>query len=55
MAASRAPQDREWREDAFFAWPRDRPTSAWFYVCSGLVAIAVLCVTLFPLAPHWAR
>jgi hypothetical protein len=36
-------------------WSRERPTSALFYLGSTLVVLAVLGVTLFPLAPNWAR
>jgi hypothetical protein len=42
-------------EEVFYAWSYDRPTSAWFYVASGALVVAALCVTLFPLAPYRLR
>ena len=53
--ALRRPQDDEFRQDAFYAWTRERPRSAWFYFASFLVVLGIVAVTLFPLAPQWLK
>lgn len=44
-----------WDEGAFYVYLRDKPRSAWFYFSAFLMVLGVVAVTLFPLAPHWAK
>ena len=39
----------------FYAWRADRPAGAWYYALSAAAVAGVLLLTLFPLAPQWAR
>lgn len=42
-------------EEVFFAWTYDKPSGPLFYLMSFLVAVVVIAVCLFPLAPYWVR
>ena len=39
----------------FYAWRIDAPVSAMVYVLSGLAALSVILVCLFPIAPYWFK
>jgi predicted membrane channel-forming protein YqfA (hemolysin III family) len=41
-----------WTEDSFYAWTYDLPASPWLLIGSIGLAVAVLLLCLFPLAPY---
>ena len=45
-----------WRSaEAFYVWIEDRPMPPWQIALAVLLAVTVLALCLFPLAPAWAR
>jgi translocation protein SEC62 len=43
------------RAESFYCWVEDRPMPPWQYAMAALMALIILCICLFPLAPVWLR